>query len=134
MKNRTLIFGLIVAAICAFTVNQSQAQTIDPLGIKVLPTSRQNEIKLIYVTENETPVDIKFLDENGIIKEDKIKAGSFNKGFAKNYKVDRLHIDEFWVQVNNSEMSVTYKVTTDETGKWLAHVENSSNNLRVASK
>jgi hypothetical protein len=133
MKNKTILIGMMVAAICAFTLVQSKAQTFDPLGVKILPTDRQDMIKVIYANDNNSEVEIKFHDASGLIKKDKIEANSFEKGFAKKYKVKRQPADEFWLEVNNPEMTAIYKMKTNKDGKWIAELEQTTSHKMVAS-
>jgi len=133
MKSKIILFGMVVAVIGIFTISETNAQTADAIGVSVIPTNRHDVIKVIYANGSNEAVELNFLDADGLIKHDKIDAQSFDKGFSKKYKVNRLPADAFWLEVKNPEMSVTYKVSNQD-GKWLAEVEKTVTNRALASK
>lgn len=133
MKSKTIIFGLAVAILSIITLTQTNAQLLDQTAVTVIPDAKQDMIKVIYNYDSEETVEVKFTDADGIILKDKIKGNSFDGGFTKKYKVQRQRGDEFWVVVTNPELSVTYKVTT-QNGKWVTQFEKATQYRVVASR
>lgn len=126
-----LVTGIALALICAFSVT---AQAQEP-AVKVVPGADANTIKVIYGYESQSPVEIRFTDETGTISLDRIKGRSFAHGFVKKYKVTREKGDAFWVQINSQDLAITYKLTAQPNGKWLANLEQTTYNYpAVASR
>lgn len=132
MNTKTIILGVVVAALSLFTLNAS-AQAPDLAPAKVV-SAKNDMIKLIYSHPAESSVEVKFLDSDGLIKRERIKAQSFEKGFAKTYKVERLSDDDFWVEIKSQDMTVTYKMTSTQKGIWSAELEKSTYHPVVASR
>lgn len=106
MKTRSIILsGLVVMLSAAFT----NAQSLEP-AVKILPAAEKGMLKILYAASTEKAVDVKFISENGLIKSDRIKAGSFQKGFTKKYDVSGIKANAFWVEVSSNEMTVRYKL------------------------
>jgi len=131
MKTKTILLGVVIAAISLLSINQASAQN-EAIQAKVLP-SQKGMIKVIYSNPTEEPVEIKFSDRDGIIKKDKISGESFDNGFAKRYKIKRQSGDAFWVEINSQDVSVTYKMTSTRNGLWSAELEKTTHHPVVAS-
>ncbi|MCB0488440.1 MAG: hypothetical protein KDC99_08180 [Cyclobacteriaceae bacterium] len=133
MRTKTIILGMVVAALSIISLNVSNAQTAEFPPVKILPAER-DMIKLIFETETDQQVNVKFLDSKGMIARDRIKSKSFDGGFAKRYKVQRNMNDTFWIEVKSQELVVTYKVTGSKDGKWMPELESTAYQPVVASK
>lgn len=133
MKTKTIILGMVVAALSIISLNVSNAQNAEFPPVKVLPADR-DMIKLIFETETDQQVNVKFLDNKGMIAQDRIKSKSFDGGFVKRYKVQRNINDTFWIEVKSQELVVTYKVTGSKDRKWTPELESTAYQPVVASK
>lgn len=133
MRTKTIILGMIVAALSIISLNVSKAQTAEFPPVKILPADK-DMIKLIFETETGQQVNVKFLDNKGTIARDRIKSKSFDGGFAKRYKVERNSDDTFWIEVKSQELVVTYKMTGSKDGKWMPELESTAYQPVVASK
>lgn len=133
MKTKTLLFGVLVAVVSMISLGKAQAQLAILPPVKIVP-AQKNMIKVIYTNPSEQQVEVKFVDDNGLIKRDKINGQTFGHGFAKKYKVQRNSDDSFWVQINSQDMSVTYKMTSTRNGLWSAELENTTYHPVMASK
>jgi len=111
MKTRIILAGMIVAALGAFTVN---AQSLDEPAIKILPSSEQGKLKLLYARDADKAVHVEFIGENGLLQSDRIKAGSFEKGFIKKYDVSRIKERNFWIEVSSGDLKVRYKIVAKD--------------------
>ena len=108
MKNKiTRIAGLIVFLTAAFSY--TWAQTNEPT-VKILPSNNRGLIKVLYVVDTESSVDIKFYNDEGFIDSDRVKAGSFYKGFIKRYDVSQINSKNYWIEISNADLSVTYSI------------------------
>jgi hypothetical protein len=74
------------------------------------------------------------MDADGLILKDRIKGDTFDGGFAKKYEVNRSQSDEFWLEVSNPEFSVTYMLTTDKDGRWIAAFQKATQQRTLASR
>lgn len=132
MKSKIIILGVIVAALGIFSVSTTRAQSMD-LPVSIIP-AQKNMIKVIYNNPSDRQVEVKFSDENGVIKKDRISGDAFAQGFAKKYKVQRNSDDTFWVEITNQDMSATYKVTSTRKGLWSAELEQTTFHPVVATR
>lgn len=115
MKTKSIIVsGLVVMLSVIF--GAASAQVIEP-AVKILPAAGKGVLKVLYAYDSDNAVEVKFLSENGLIKSDKIKAGSFQKGFSKKYDVSGIKSKSFWVEVISSEITVRYKMIESKDRK-----------------
>lgn len=132
MKTRILITGAMVVAICAFSFT---AKAQEEPAIKVVPAMEKNTIKVIYGYFTGESIHITFSDANGFISSDRIRGEEFERGFIKKYKLQRSHASPVWIEVSNSKLAATFKLTEVKSGKWLAALEKTIyTNRMVASK
>lgn len=124
MKTLILLTGVIVALTVSFAVT---AQSNDP-AVKILPAAEQGTLKLVYAHDSRNPVVVKFIDENGLLKTDHIRAGSFNHGFLKKYDVSRIQAASFWVEVSSGDLTVRYKMVNDQKGRLVPYLEQTTYN------
>lgn len=122
MKTKTIIFGVVIAIIASFTLNTSHAQTQEQPAVKVVPTT-QHHLKVIYAYNTNQSVEVRFLGADGLVKKDIIKGKDFDGGFMKNYNVEPMSGDTFWVEIQSPELFVTYKMIPSKAGKWTAQLE-----------
>lgn len=111
MKIKTTIFALalVVISSAAFATNGS---TGDPV-IKILPSKTANTLKLLYVNDMDETVQVKFFDNNGLVKRDKIKGKDFEKGFVRNYDLSDLKAGIYQVEIISGGMSVKYELSVN---------------------
>lgn len=133
MKTKAILLGVVVAALSALTLSEAKAQGTEQPAVRVVSSNQDNIIKLIYGYDSEKTVDVRFLDGNGTIVSDKIQGKSFEKGFIKKYKVELSKRNDFWVEVTNTELSVTYRMSKGEDGKWAAQLEKATYNYPVVA-
>jgi hypothetical protein len=124
MKTRILLTGVIIALTAFFAVT---AQSNDP-AVKILPAAEQGTLKLVYAYDSGNPVVVKFIDENGLLKTDRISEGSFNNGFLKKYDVSRIKARGFWVEVSSGDLTVRYKMVNDQKGRLVPYLEQTTYN------
>lgn len=135
MKTKAILLGVVVAALSALTLSEAKAQSTEQPAVRVVSSNQDNIIKLIYGYDSEKAVEVKFLDGTGMIASDRIQGKSFDKGFIKKYKVERAKGSDFWVEVTSTELSVTYRMSKGEDGKWASQLEKATYNYpAVASK
>jgi hypothetical protein len=114
MKIQSIItagFAVILSA--SFSV---QAQTEMLPAIKVLPSNEKGIVKILFAYETLRNVDVKFYNEEGLLKEDRIKAGTFKKGFIKKYDVSAIDTKKFSIDVDSDNVSVTYRLIESKNG------------------
>lgn len=124
MKTKSILAGLVILLSAAFTTH---AQLIEP-AVKILPGSEKGQLKVIYAYNSQNAVDVKFLGENGLLKSDRIQAGSFTNGFSKRYDVSRIKAKSFWIEVSSADLSVRYKMIESKDGKFVPYLEKTTIN------
>ena len=131
MKTRILAAGMVAAVLSAFSLTvKGQEQP----SVKIVP-GLESTIKLIFEHQPKNNVSVKFSDAEGLISSDKISASTFGRGFIKKYQVNRSKSDAFWVHVTSKDMDLTYKMTAEKNGQWIAQLEKASYNYSsVASR
>ena len=110
MKTQSIIIVVLVMLFGA----AAQAQELNEPAIKILPTSQQGILKVLYAYNSGQPVLVKFSDENTVLFSDKIKANSFEKGFSKKYDVRQISAKTFYVEVSSETITATYRLTRSE--------------------
>lgn len=134
MKTKTLILGLAVAILSVISLTKTDAQSLDQSLVTVVPDSNKDLIKVIYNYGSHDNVVVKFMDADGLILKDRIKGETFEGGFAKKYEVNRSRGDEFWLEVSNPEFSITYVMTADKDGRWIAEFQKATQQRALASR
>ena len=116
MKSKSIILaGLVTILSLAFvSVN---AQLASEPAVKILPTNEQGILKVLYAYDTDQSVEVRFLDDDGLITSDKIKAAKTAHGFSKKYNVRNIKSGTFWIEVKAANVSVIYKVTGSSDGK-----------------
>ena len=115
MKIQTIIAaGLAIVASAAFSV---QAQSELSPAIKVLPSTEEGMVKILYAYETTKPVEVRFSDESGILKTDRVKPTTFSHGFIKKYDVSGIDAKKFKIEVISENVSVTYSLTESKNSK-----------------
>ena len=110
MKTQSIILVVLVMLFGA----AAQAQELNEPAIKILPTSQQGILKVLYTYNSGQPVLVKFSDENTVLFSDRIKADSFKKGFARKYDVRQIAAKTFYIEVSSETVSATYRLTRSE--------------------
>lgn len=93
---------MILVALC-FSVLANTVETVvgENTKFRVLPQNDPDEFKLVYVSETDSPITIKILDEEGeLVSVDKIKNRS---AFSKTYDFEKLSPGVYTFQVENEE-------------------------------
>jgi hypothetical protein len=132
MKTKTIIFGVVIAAISSFTISKANAQAQEP-AVKIVSSIDPDMIKVIYGYDTNEGVEVKFTNADGLLKTDKIRGKDFKGGFLKKYDVEKMRGNAFWVEVESSEVSVTYKMTEAKNGKWSAQLEKTTYNYPIVA-
>ncbi len=114
MKIQTIIAAFAVIAVTAIT---AQAQSELSPAIKVLPSAEEGVVKILYAYETTKPVEVRFSNESGILKTDRVKPSSFAHGFIKKYDVSGIDTKKFKVEVISENVSVTYLITESKNSK-----------------
>jgi hypothetical protein len=130
MKTKTIILGVVVAAISTFTISKAKAQ--EP-AVKIVSTIDHDVIKVIYGYDTNEAVEVKFINAEGLLKTDKISGKDFKGGFLKKYNIEAMRGSAFQVEVESPELSVTYKMTTAKNGKWSAQLEKTTYNYPIVA-
>lgn len=116
MKTSSLITaGLMILLATSFTaVNARQLGGEPP--VKILPTNQNGFLKVLFASETDKAVEVKFYNETKMLVFDKIKGSSSRNGFIKKYDVSRLNSENFWIEISSAGMDVTYKIIPSEDG------------------
>ncbi|MFY8036300.1 MAG: hypothetical protein ACOVMQ_03980 [Cyclobacteriaceae bacterium] len=114
MKIQTIIAAFAVIAVTAIT---AQAQSELSPAIKVLPSAEEGVVKILYAYETTKPVEVRFSNESGVLKTDRVKPSSFAHGFIKKYDVSGIDTKKFKVEVISENVSVTYLITESKNSK-----------------
>ncbi len=114
MKIQTIIAAFAVIAGTAIT---AQAQSELSPAIKVLPSAEEGVVKILYAYETTKPVEVRFSNESGVLKTDRVKPSSFAHGFIKKYDVSGIDSKKFKVEVISENVSVTYLITESKNSK-----------------
>lgn len=134
MKIKTLILGLAVAILSAISLTEAKSQTLDQSLVTVLPDAQKDLIKVIYNYNSNDNVVVKFIDADGLFLTDRIKATAFDRGFVKKYEVNRSRGDEFLLEVSNPEFAITYMLSTNKDGIWVAEFQKAIQHRVLASR
>ncbi|MBL7852423.1 MAG: hypothetical protein JNN04_16075 [Cyclobacteriaceae bacterium] len=118
-KKIILLAGFVIALTASAAV---YAQSVDP-AVKILPAAEQGTLKVVYARQAAQTVTVKFIDENGLLKTDRIKPGSFNQGFLKKYDVSRIKSGKFWIEVSADDLIVRYRLVQDQNGRYVPYLE-----------
>lgn len=125
MKTKLLLAGLITFMTAGITTAQPQ----DEPAVKILPAAEVGTLKVVYGYDSRSTVEVRFIGESGLLKTDRIKAGTFNKGFLKKYDVRRIKDNSFWVEISSAELKVRYKMVSSADGKsFIPHLEQTTYN------
>ena len=114
MKTKIIIIvGLVVAFVASQTISYGQGEP----AVKILPTSKKGVFKVLYAYDTDQIVTVKFYNEEGLNKTDKIKPNAFQHGFSKKYDARHLESGNFWVEVAAANVSVTYRMVESGDGR-----------------
>lgn len=132
MKTKTIIFGIVIAAISSISIT-TKAQLNQP-EIRIVPTLESSVIKVIYGYDTKESVKVTFTEaDNKTILTDKINGNEFKGGFQRKYNMRKLEDNVFWVEVTSQELSARYKVSHDKNGRWLAQLEKTTYNYPIVA-
>src|SRR5689334_14128304 len=106
MKSKSILLfvGLLV---CATII--ANAQSTDDSRIKILRTEKPGVIKILHAIQTDETVTVRFINEDGIVGEDKIN-GEFPKGVLRRYDLTKIFNKNFRIEVKSENVDVTYKV------------------------
>lgn len=113
MKTLTIFASAFILFTASFTAS---AQLSEP-PVKILPTTQKGIVKVLFASDADQGVEVKFYNEEGLIITDKIKADSYPNGFSKKYDVSKLNPEKLWVEVSSAQMDVTYKLNPSRDGR-----------------
>jgi hypothetical protein len=116
--------SLIAAGLFMIFGFAAQAQELLEPAVKILPTSEKGIVKVLYAYPTGQSVNVKFVNEDGLIGSDRILAAAYQNGFTKKYDIRNMGSKSFWVEVSSAKMSVTYKmVASKERGRFVPVLE-----------
>jgi hypothetical protein len=132
MKTKTIIFGIVIAAISSISIT-TKAQLNQP-EIRIVSVNDPSVIKVIYGYDTQETVNVTFSEaNNAIILTDKINGEDIKGGFQRKYNMRNIEADEFWVEVTSSKLAAKYKVAHDKNGKWSAQLEKTTYNYPIVA-
>lgn len=133
MKTRTMIIASLVTLFSASLFNANAQEIIEP-AVKILPTDEKGVLKVLYAYDTDQAVEVKFLNEEGVLTRDKIKATAFQNGFSKKYDVRNIRSKNFWIEVSSPSLMVTYKMTeSNDQRSYVPILEKTTYNTLVAA-
>lgn len=126
---------MLVGAMALFTAIQVNAQTQDLSKVKILRTPEAGVIKLLYASNTEETVHIRFLTADGEVSSDQVK-GNYPKGFLKRYDVKEISHHNFWIEVASPTTTVVYRIEPSKDKKRFSSVleKTIQNHALVAKK
>ena len=133
MKTKTLVLGVVIAAVSMFAVSRVHAQENPLPAVKIIPTDLADVVKVIYGYDTRMPVTVKFLSEDGVFFQDKVQGENLANGFSKKYKLPVVNDSDIWVEVSGPEVSMIYKMVTAKNGKWIAQLKKTTYNYPVVA-
>jgi hypothetical protein len=118
--------SIILAGLLMIFATVAQAQGINEPAVKILPTTEQGILKVLYAYSPGQAVHVTFFNADAVLFSDVIKGNTFKNGFSKKYDVRNI-ASPFSIEVSSETISVTYKLTESEHGKgWVPVLENAS--------
>lgn len=124
---------ITLAAALTFTAAATFAQSAEE-SVKIIPTDKSGVLKLIYAQETSEPLQVTFLSEKNVIEKDILK-GNHPKGIMKRYDVSRISRNDFWIELSNSRMTLTYRIMPTNNGKsFTPFLEKSSQTYLVSRR
>ncbi len=133
MKTRTIIIASVVA-LFSVSFSSANAQQAGEPSVKILPTDQKGVLKVLYVSDTDQPVEVKFLTKEEVLTSDKIKGTAFQNGFSKKYDVRNITSRNFWIEVSSPSLTVTYKMTESKDRKsYVPILEKTTYNTLVAA-
>lgn len=117
MKN-----NLFLAAFFVLASVGASAQAIEtPVGI--IPGGEPGVLKVIYARASAEMVTVRFINENGTLITDRIRAEEFDRGFQKKYDVRRIQENNFWIEVQSGALLIRYRMEPNAQGKLVPTLE-----------
>ena len=115
MKVKSIIAGLVTVLSLAFVTSRAQ-QGSEP-AVKILPTLQPGIVKILYAYETDKPVEVRFVDEGGLITRDKVTIEKGLHGFSKRYNIHNIDAKIFWIEISSENVSVTYRMMESKDTK-----------------
>lgn len=120
MKIKSVI--IIFALVALLTTNVKAQQSFES-RVKFLRTNEQGILKILYANKIDQSIKIKFSDKNGVITQDRIKGGPYEKGIVKRYDVSSINKKDFWVEISSAEATLTYHLVPSKDKSFVASLE-----------
>jgi hypothetical protein len=115
MKIQSIISAGFIAILSMSFVAQAQTGAIEV--VKILPSTEKGIIKILFAHEPSQNVEVRFYNEDGLLKKDRIKASTFKKGFIKKYDVSAIDTRKFSIDIDSESVSATYRLVESKGGK-----------------
>ena len=116
MKTKIFIVAATIVMLAVLSTSV-QAQSLNEPIIKILPSNQPGLLKILYVHDTDRSVDIKFYNDEGLISSDRIKGGTFKRGFLKRYDVSRINSERFRIEISDESRSLWYTVVGADDNK-----------------
>ena len=103
MKTSKLVTAIVLLLVASGSMfAQSTGQ------VKILP-SENGMVKLMYVGESESAVNVKFISGNKVISRDRIKSYEFENGFTKQYDISKVWKKDLTIEVEADDVNFSQK-------------------------
>ena len=83
-------------------------------AIKVLPSKKKGFIKVLYVNPSEKKVTVRIHGDQSFVDKINLKPG--DKGFIKAYNLRALEVGTYWIEIEDSNLSLAYEIKKREDG------------------
>ncbi len=115
----------ILAFLLAVAFQKATAQDNSKPQVKILPANENGFIKILFLGNNSSDVQVKFYNDKGLYTVDYVKNDSFDKGFLKKYDIRNVKAGEsFWIEISSSVISASYKMTpSKDDGGYVASLQ-----------
>jgi hypothetical protein len=71
---------------------------------------------MIHALDTDEPVIVRFLNDQGIVGEDKIE-GTFPKGISRRYNMNKYFGGNFRIEIKSEKIDVTYQIVPSKDRK-----------------
>lgn len=134
MKLQVKILAVLILVAGISTASMATDPKKKDVAIKILPSGKAGLVKLLYVNPDEKAAVVTLHSANGVIFTETVRSSRFNKGFIKLYDVSMLKSGTYWLEVQDSELSVKYELALKDGNMWVNYWNNYLPSSVVAMK